>query len=74
MEVRNVWLVICISLVLVVGLNAAIFALFVKKNSVSEIDLFRRAARNIRHPWAREDESLSRLSEMVTDLKKDQDT
>lgn len=72
MDPSRVFLVVCITLFLVVGINAAIYVSFSRKNTVGQIELMRRAANRARDPWGPEDADLKELSRLVTDLKDSQ--
>lgn len=69
MESDNILLVICLTLFLVVGLNAAIYAALRGGGTQTQIELFRRAAQRARQPWKDEDEALQELSKRVAALK-----
>lgn len=71
MDTGRAAIVICVTLFLVIGINAAIYAALVRKNSVSQIELMRRAAERARDPWRSEDEDLKELSRLVSQLKED---
>ncbi len=72
METENVLLVICLTIFLVVGLNAAIFVSLRGGGTQNQIELFRRAAQRARQPWKDEDEALEELSKRVAALKEKQ--
>lgn len=69
MESDNILLVICLTLFLVAGLNAAIYAALRGGGTQTQIELFRRAAQRARRPWKDEDEALQELSKRVAALK-----
>lgn len=69
MQSDNLLLVLCLTLLLVVGLNAAIYASLRGGGTQTQIDLFRRAAHRARQPWKDEDEALQELSKRVAALK-----
>jgi hypothetical protein len=73
MDYGKVPLVICITIFLVVGINAAIYVAISRKNSVGQIELIQRATRRARNPWEGEDSDLAELSRRVAELKQ-QDT
>jgi uncharacterized membrane protein affecting hemolysin expression len=73
MDTGRAAIVICIALFLVIGINAAIYVAFVRKNSVSQIELMRRAAERARDPWQTENEDLKELSRLVKQLKDDRE-
>lgn len=69
MDYNKVALVVCLTLFIVVGVNAAIYVTLRRRNEVSQIELLRRAAKTARQPWQSEDEDLRRLAEMVKGLR-----
>lgn len=69
MQSDNLLLVLCLTLFLVVGINAAIYASLRGGGTQTQIDLFRRAAQRARQPWKDEDEALQELSRRVAALK-----
>ena len=69
MDPSRVFLVVCITLFVVVGINAAIYVSVTRKNSIGQIELMRRAANRARDPWKPEDDNLKELSRLVSDLK-----
>ncbi len=69
METDKVLIVVCLTLFLVVGINAAIYVSLRGGGTQSQIDLFRRAAQRARQPWKDEDEALEELSKRVAALK-----
>jgi hypothetical protein len=71
MDTGRAAIVICVTLFLVIGINAAIYVSFVRKNNVSQIELMRRAAERARDPWKSENEDLRELSRLVKQLKDD---
>jgi nucleoid DNA-binding protein len=75
MEVDKVSLVIYITLFVVVGINAAIYATVTrrKQNTVGQFGLMRRAARRGRNPWGGTNAKLEELSKTVASLKEKQD-
>jgi hypothetical protein len=71
MDAGRAAIVICVTLFLVIGINAAIYVAFVRKNSVSQIEMMRKAAERARDPWQSENEDLKELSRLVKQLKDD---
>lgn len=69
MESNQVVLVICLTLFIVIGVNAAIYVSFRNRSTVNQIELFRHAIQRARHPWKDEDEALQELSILVASLK-----
>ena len=62
MDPNKAILVCCITLVLVIGINVAIYVSVTRKNTVGQIELLRRAARQARNPWGKEDKDLQELA------------
>jgi hypothetical protein len=73
MDPSKATLVICLTIFVVIGINAAIYALIVHGDAHRQIDLFRKASLRARNPWESEDKSLEELSKQVQALKKNQD-
>jgi hypothetical protein len=69
MDLSKVTLVICLTLFIVVGVNAALYVSLRRGNEAGQIELFRRAAQRAREPWKEEDEALQELSRRVASLQ-----
>lgn len=69
MDFDRAALVICVTLFIVVGINAAIFVSARRRNTIGQIELLRRAAGRARKPWGNEDANLKELSQRVAALK-----
>ena len=69
MDTSKVIPVICITLFIVAGINAAIYAWARNKDHISQIELFQRAARASRNPWQSEDSILQELAEKVAKIR-----
>lgn len=73
MDPSKALLVVLITLVIVVGVNVAIYYGVMRKNtrnsSVGQIELLRRAAGRVKDPWEVENTNLSELSKLVKDLQ-----
>lgn len=69
MSSDRVILIICLTVFLVIGFNAAIFLSLRGRNTQGQIDMFRQAAHRVRDPWKDEDEALEELSKRVASLK-----
>lgn len=70
MDYGKVLLVVCLTLFLVVGLNAAIYAMLTRGKEIGQIDLFRKAAQRAWRPWGAEEDALNELSRQVEDFKR----
>jgi hypothetical protein len=73
MDTKNVSLVICLTLFIVVGINAAIYALLYKGDAFRQINLIRHATLKMKSPWENENKALSELADRVEKLKEDRD-
>lgn len=62
-------LVICITLFVVIGFNAAIYAAYRRGKGPSTIDMFRTAAHTARSPWKGEDDALQELSQLTAQFR-----
>jgi hypothetical protein len=69
MDPNKAFLVCCITLFLVIGINAAIYVSVSRKNTVGQIELMRRAASQARNPWGKEDKDLQELAGRVSRIK-----
>lgn len=69
MDMQKAGLVICLTVFIVIGINAVLLVSLRRGNEASQIDLMRRAAERARQPWAKEDEALKELSTLVSGLK-----
>lgn len=73
MDVTKALLVVVITLVIVVGINAAIYIGVTRKNSrnssLGQIELLRKAAGRVKDPWESENTNLSELSRLVKDFR-----
>jgi hypothetical protein len=69
MDVAKALLVVVITLVVVVGINAAIYIGVTWKksrnSSPGQMELLRKAAGRVKDPWESENTNLSELSELV---------
>jgi hypothetical protein len=65
----NVLLVLCLVVLIGLGVPAMIYAGLRRGGSVGQIELLRRASKNLRHPWQREDSQLAELSKRVEALQ-----
>jgi hypothetical protein len=74
LDPNRAFLVICITLVIVIGVNAVIFAALRRGNEAGQIELLRRAAKQVKQPWSKEDDALKELSKRVAELKEKRGT
>lgn len=70
MDLNKAALVICLTVFIVIGINAAIYASLRRGTTIGQIELLRKAAGRARKPWENEDKALSELSRRVNELKK----
>jgi hypothetical protein len=69
MENNRLFWVLCLTLLLVVGLNILIYVALKGKKTESMVEVLRRLSKGVRNPWEAEDAALSELSKLVADLK-----
>ncbi len=74
MDLEKAGLVVCISLTVIIGINAAIYLSFKRGNQATMVDLFRKASTRARNPWQPEDEALQELSKLVAQLQSREDS
>jgi len=72
MESDQIFLVIVLTVVIVLGINGLLYLALRRGNEANMIDLTRKALKNTRNPWEEEDRSLQELSSLVADLKAQQ--
>lgn len=73
MDYERVALVVCLTLFIIIGINAALYVTLTRRNgTIGQIELMRRAARRARHPWEEEDKSLEELSRLVAPYRTSQ--
>lgn len=70
MDTGRAALVIILTLLIVIGVNALIYLSLRKRSSIGQIEMMRRAAKRARNPWEDEDNNLRELSRRVAELKK----
>ena len=70
MDTSRAFWVICITLFLVIVINAGIYLAFSKRKPDSFSSTFGKAAREMRNPWQRDDERMAELSERIAGLRK----
>ncbi len=68
---ENTGLLLTLCIVLFIGLGFPISLLLAAKRGekIHELDLYKKAAKGLRNPWKREDDSLEELSKRVEELK-----
>ncbi|OGO66229.1 MAG: hypothetical protein A2Z45_09625 [Chloroflexi bacterium RBG_19FT_COMBO_55_16] len=71
MNTDNVTLVVCLTLFIVVGINAALYVALRRGKEASLVELTRRAVHRLRDPWKDEDEALQELSKLVSKFKQE---
>jgi uncharacterized membrane protein affecting hemolysin expression len=69
MDASKVPIVLCLALIIVVGVNAAIFAMLRRGNEARQVELLRKAARSLQQPWSSEDQDLKELSRKVAEIR-----
>ena len=71
MNTDKVTLVVCLTLFMVVGINAALYVALRRGGEASLVELTRRAVHRLRDPWKDEDEALQELSKLVSNFKEE---
>ena len=66
----DVLLVCIITLVIVVGINATIYAMLYKGDAQKQISLIRKASSKLKNPWSDEDRALAELARLTQNIKK----
>jgi len=75
LEISKTTIVVCVTIFIIVGINATLYVSLVKnKNTVSQFDLLRKATKRARHPWEKEETNLEELSRLVKELNNKKDT
>lgn len=70
MDSQKAFLVIAATLIVVVLINLALYALVKRrKPNTGEVDLIRRAMKQARDPWKDEDAKLASLARQVSELQ-----
>ena len=69
-DFERLLLVICLTVLIVAGLNALVYAGLRRGKEANMVELTRKAAQRARNPWQDEEEALQELSRMVSSLKK----
>lgn len=72
MDTGRVFLIICLTIVGVVVLNAALYLALRRGQEINAITLLRRATGRARDPWKDEAEALDELSRLVAGLDQTQ--
>jgi hypothetical protein len=70
-DFNKVFLVVCLTILGVIALNAIIYLSLRRGDEANAIDMVRKAARRARDPWKDEDDALEELSRLVTDIRRD---
>ena len=56
-------------IIVIIAINYFIFALLRKKRGTSEMDALMKTTRSLSHPFAKEEQDLNTLSELISGLK-----
>lgn len=65
----QVLLALCLTIVIVVVVNAALLWIVRRQFRAEDIEMFRRAGGRAQNPWGPENEELQTLSRLVSDLQ-----
>jgi hypothetical protein len=69
MDYEKVALVVCLTALIVVGINATLFVMLRRGKEAGQVELLRRAAQRARRPWGQEEADLAELSRRVAELR-----
>ena len=73
MDIDRATIVICLTLFIIIGINAVIYASFRRGTQSTTVDLLRKAANRARDPWKVEDQALQELSDLTSQFRGDKD-
>lgn len=73
MDIERATLVVCITVLVIIAVNAAIYISFRRGNQSAMFDMFRKAMTRARDPWEAEDRALQELSELTTQFRTERD-
>jgi hypothetical protein len=69
MDYSKAALVVCLTLVIVIGFNIILYVSATRDKSAGTIELLRRASQRARNPWENEDTDLEELSRIASTLR-----
>ena len=69
MDYSKAALVVCLTLIIVIGFNIILYISATRDKSASTIEMLQRASQRARDPWENEDNNLEELSRIVSTLK-----
>lgn len=72
MDTTKAIIVVCVTLFIVIVINAAIYVAYRRGNEVGQIELLRRATQTARKPWQTEDDALKKLADEVSKIRQQQ--
>jgi len=70
-DTSRIVLIVCLTVILVIGINAMLYAALRRGDEANLVELTRRAFRNARNPWKEEDEALQELARLVKRLEEE---
>lgn len=73
MDIDRATIVVCITLFVIIVVNAAIYVSFRRGNQSTAIDMLRKVMTRARDPWEAEDQALQELSELTSQFRADKD-
>lgn len=73
MDIDRATIVVCITLFVIIVVNAAIYVSFRRGNQSTTIDMLRKVMTRARDPWEAEDQALQELSELTSQFRADKD-
>jgi hypothetical protein len=69
MDYSKAAVVVCLTLIIVIGFNIILYVSATRDKSAGTIELLRRASQRARHPWEKEDNDLEELSRIASKLR-----
>lgn len=66
--------VLCLVIILVIGINAALFYSLRNNRTTRHVQLWQKAAKRVLDPWKEEDKALQDLSQLVSQFRGEQDS
>lgn len=73
MEIDKATIVVCITIFVIIVINAAIYVSFRRGNQSTTIDMLRKVMTRARDPWETEDQALRELSELTSQFRAEKD-
>lgn len=72
-DTGRAFLVVVLTILGVVVINVSIYYMVRGRGTIQQIEMLRKATKQVRNPWELEDQALDELSTLVKSLKKESD-